>query len=61
MHAEGTPEAKMEAITLTLISLLAGAATGVGGILGVLFKPKERNLVLGLGFCRWGNVLHYSK
>ncbi len=40
----------MDAITLTLISLLAGAATGVGGILGVLFKPRERNLVLGLGF-----------
>ncbi len=31
----------MDAIILTLISLLAGAATGVGGILGVLFKPGE--------------------
>ncbi len=40
----------MDAITLTLISLLAGAATGVGGILGVLIRPRERNLVLGLGF-----------
>ncbi len=50
MHAQEAPEAKMDAITLTLISLLAGAATGVGGILGVLFKPRERNLVLGLGF-----------
>ena len=40
----------MDAITLTLISLLAGAATGVGGILGVLFKPGERYLILGLGF-----------
>jgi len=40
----------MDAITVTLISLLAGAATGVGGILGVLFKPGERYLILGLGF-----------
>ena len=39
----------MSAITLTLVSLLAGAATGVGGILGVLFKPGERTLILGLG------------
>jgi len=41
----------MNAITtLTLISLVAGAATGIGGIIGVLLKPRERNLVLGLGF-----------
>jgi len=40
----------MDAIILTLISLLAGAATGVGGILGVLFRPGERNMILGLGF-----------
>jgi len=32
------------------MSLLAGAATGVGGTVGVLFKPGERNLVLGLSF-----------
>lgn len=35
---------------LTLISLLAGAATGIGGTLAVLFKPGERNLISGLGF-----------
>jgi len=40
----------MNLITLILISLLAGAATGVGGILGVLIRPREKNLVLGLGF-----------
>jgi len=40
----------MSLLTLTLISLLAGAATGLGGILGVLFKPSERILILGLGF-----------
>ncbi len=40
----------MNLITLILVSLLAGAATGVGGILGVLIRPKEKNLVLGLGF-----------
>ncbi len=40
----------MDAIVVTLMSLLAGAATGVGGILGVLFKPGERYLILGLGF-----------
>ena len=40
----------MDAIAVTLMSLLAGAATGVGGILGVLFKPGERYLILGLGF-----------
>ncbi len=40
----------MNLITLILVSLLAGAATGVGGILGVLIRPKENNLVLGLGF-----------
>ncbi len=41
----------MDAIAVTLMSLLAGAATGVGGILGVLLKPGERNLILGLGRC----------
>jgi len=40
----------MNLIVLTLVGLLAGAATGVGGILGVLFKPSDRNLILGLGF-----------
>jgi ZIP family zinc transporter len=40
----------MNLITLILISLLAGAATGVGGILGVLIRPREKNLVFGLGF-----------
>ncbi len=40
----------MDAIAVTLMSLLAGVATGVGGILGVLFKPGERYLILGLGF-----------
>jgi len=40
----------MNLIVLTLVSLLAGAATGLGGILGVLFRPRERNLILGLGF-----------
>ncbi len=40
----------MNLITLILMSLLAGAATGVGGILGVLIRPREKNLVLGLGF-----------
>ncbi len=40
----------MNLITLTLVSLLAGSATGVGGILGVLIRPGEKSLVLGLGF-----------
>ena len=40
----------MNLITLMLVSLLAGAATGIGGILGVLIRPREKNLVLGLGF-----------
>jgi ZIP family zinc transporter len=40
----------MNLITLIIVSLIAGAATGVGGILGVLIRPSERNLVLGLGF-----------
>ena len=49
MHAKGASEAKMNLTTLTLISLLAGAATGLGDILAVLFKLGERNLTLGLG------------
>ena len=40
----------MNLITLLLMSLIAGAATGVGGIFGVLIRPREKNLVLGLGF-----------
>jgi len=40
----------MDLLVLIVISLLAGAATGVGGILGVLFKPRERNITLGLSF-----------
>ena len=40
----------MSAITLILISLLASAGTGTGGILATLFKPREANLILGLGF-----------
>ncbi|MFC1995816.1 ZIP family metal transporter [Chloroflexota bacterium] len=38
----------MNPVVLTLVGLLAGAATGVGGALGVFFRPSERNLVLGL-------------
>ena len=38
----------MNLVLLTLVGLLAGAATGVGGTLGVFFRPSERNLVLGL-------------
>ena len=40
----------MNLLTLSIMSLLAGASTGVGGVLGVLFKPGEKSLVLGLGF-----------
>ena len=40
----------MNLIVLTLMGLLAGASTGVGGILGVLFKPSEKNLIPGLSF-----------
>lgn len=40
----------MELATLTTMSLLAGTATGIGGLVAVFFNPKERNLVLGLGF-----------
>ena len=40
----------MNLITLILMSLLAGTATGIGGILGVLIRPSERNLIFGLGF-----------
>jgi len=32
------------------MSLLAGVATGIGGLLGVLLRPGEKSLVLGLGF-----------
>ena len=35
---------------LIIIGILAGFATGVGGILGVLFKPSGRYLMLGLSF-----------
>lgn len=40
----------MNLVVLIIIGILAGFATGVGGILGVLFKPSERNLMLGLSF-----------
>ena len=40
----------MSLVTLILISLLAGAATAVGGILAILIRPGEKNLVTGLGF-----------
>jgi len=40
----------MNLLSISIISLVAGAATGVGGVLGVLFKPDERSLVFGLGF-----------
>jgi len=40
----------MNLLVLSIISLIAGAATGVGGVLGVLFRPGEKSLVLGLGF-----------
>jgi len=41
---------KMNLLVISITSLIAGAATGVGGILGVLFKPGDRSLVLGLGY-----------
>jgi ZIP family zinc transporter len=40
----------MNLAQLLLISLLAGASTGLGGILATVFKPSERNLVFGLSF-----------
>ena len=40
----------MSATTLMLLSLLASAGMGVGGLLAVLFKPTERNLIFWLGF-----------
>jgi ZIP family zinc transporter len=43
-------EAEMNLLEISAISLVAGAATGVGGVLGVLLRPRERILVLGLGF-----------
>lgn len=40
----------MNLTALVGMSFLAGVATGIGGVLGVLLKRKERNLSLGLGF-----------
>jgi len=40
----------MNLLVIIIMSLLAGVATGVGGVLGVLFRPGERSLVFGLGF-----------
>ncbi len=40
----------MNLLAISIISLIAGAATGIGGVLGVLLRPGERSLVLGLGF-----------
>jgi len=40
----------MNLLVISIISLLAGVATGIGGMLGVLFKPSEKSLVFGLGF-----------
>ncbi|MFC1938977.1 ZIP family metal transporter [Chloroflexota bacterium] len=40
----------MNLVKLVLISLIAGASTGLGGILATIFKPSERNLVFGLSF-----------
>ncbi|MFC1953316.1 ZIP family metal transporter [Chloroflexota bacterium] len=42
--------AKMNLLIISIMSLLAGVATGIGGIIGVLFKPGEKSLVFGLGF-----------
>jgi ZIP family zinc transporter len=40
----------MNLLVLSIITLIAGASTGVGGVLGVLFRPGEKSLILGLGF-----------
>jgi len=40
----------MYLLEISIISLVAGAATGVGGFFGVLFRPNEKSLVFGLGF-----------
>ncbi|MFC1971621.1 ZIP family metal transporter [Chloroflexota bacterium] len=40
----------MNLLVISIISLIAGSATGVGGVLGVVFKPGERSLVFWLGF-----------
>jgi len=37
-------------LNVILIGLLAGITTTIGGIIAVLFKPKEKFLVIGLGF-----------
>jgi zinc transporter, ZIP family len=37
-------------LQVILIGLLAGTTTTIGGIIAVLFKPKEKFLVTGLGF-----------
>lgn len=37
-------------LNVILIGFLAGTTTTLGGILAVLFKPREKVLVIGLGF-----------
>ena len=37
-------------LKVLLIGFLAGATTTIGGILAVLFRPRETFLVTGLGF-----------
>jgi zinc transporter, ZIP family len=37
-------------LNVVLIGLLAGTTTTIGGVIAVLFKPKEKFLVTGLGF-----------
>ena len=35
---------------LIIVGTMAGLATGIGGLLGVLLRPSRRNLMLGLSF-----------
>jgi zinc transporter, ZIP family len=37
-------------INVILIGLLAGTTTTIGGLIAVIFKPKEKFLITGLGF-----------
>jgi ZIP family zinc transporter len=37
-------------ISVILIGLLAGTTTTIGGLIAVLFKPKDKFLITGLGF-----------
>ena len=49
MRLTNLGEPNMDILEVLIMGALAGAATGLGGVIGILFKPTEKYVGAALG------------